>query len=164
MQSRMGVQSGNLHAWTYHLICNSFESFFLYLNFLSLSISSFFFLPWPLELLDCLAFFAFDLKSWILKYAKDLLRRASMLDSKPIGSPSSYKPSSPASSTLMVDPTLYRNIAGSLQYLFSHSTRFSICNQSSLSTYAPAIHSPSHWTEENTSLTKGNSYLWDSPY
>lgn len=52
------------------------------------------------------------------KYARDLLSRTSMLGCKPIGSPCNCK-EAPAvdASSLLHDPTSYRNIVGTLQYL-----------------------------------------------
>lgn len=51
------------------------------------------------------------------KYTKDLLLHASMLDAKPVASPCNYKSSSASvPSTPLEQPTIYRSIAGALQY------------------------------------------------
>ena len=51
------------------------------------------------------------------KYAKDILIRANMYDSKPIGTPLSPHESFTANGAPHSDPTLYRSLVGALQYL-----------------------------------------------
>nr|CAN61640.1 hypothetical protein VITISV_021909 [Vitis vinifera] len=51
------------------------------------------------------------------KYALDLLQRASMIDAKPISTPFVVGQHLSAEGTLFSDPTLFRSLAGALQYL-----------------------------------------------
>ena len=51
------------------------------------------------------------------KYALDLLQRASMIDAKPISTPFVIGQHLFAEGTLFSDPTLFRSLAGALQYL-----------------------------------------------
>jgi hypothetical protein len=51
------------------------------------------------------------------KYAIDLLQRASMVDAKPISTPFIVGQYLTAGGTLYTDPTLFRSLAGALQYL-----------------------------------------------
>lgn len=51
------------------------------------------------------------------KYAKDLLFRASMLGCKPCASPCASESVLHTNSSPFQDPTLYRSLAGALQYL-----------------------------------------------
>ncbi|XP_034704201.1 uncharacterized mitochondrial protein AtMg00810-like [Vitis riparia] len=51
------------------------------------------------------------------KYALDLLQRASMIDAKPISTPFVVGQHLSTEGTLFSDPTLFRSLAGALQYL-----------------------------------------------
>uniref|UniRef100_A0A2N9IZ37 Reverse transcriptase Ty1/copia-type domain-containing protein n=1 Tax=Fagus sylvatica TaxID=28930 RepID=A0A2N9IZ37_FAGSY len=52
-----------------------------------------------------------------LKYARDILTRAQLLDSKPVHTPMVVSQHLSANGPLFPDPTLYRSLVGALQYL-----------------------------------------------
>jgi hypothetical protein len=52
-----------------------------------------------------------------LKYARDILTRAQLLDSKPVHTPMVVSQHLSADGPLFSDPTLYRSLVGALQYL-----------------------------------------------
>uniref|UniRef100_A0A2N9ICA8 Reverse transcriptase Ty1/copia-type domain-containing protein n=1 Tax=Fagus sylvatica TaxID=28930 RepID=A0A2N9ICA8_FAGSY len=52
-----------------------------------------------------------------LKYARDILTRAQLLDSKPVHTPMVVSQHLSADGPLFPDPTLYRSLVGALQYL-----------------------------------------------
>jgi hypothetical protein len=52
-----------------------------------------------------------------LKYARDILTRAQLLDSKPIHTPMIVSQHLSSDGSLFSDPTLYRSLVGALQYL-----------------------------------------------
>ena len=52
-----------------------------------------------------------------LKYARDILTRAQLLDSKPVNTPMVVSQHLSADGPLFSDPTLYRSLVGALQYL-----------------------------------------------
>lgn len=62
------------------------------------------------------------------KYALDLLTRANMVDAKPINTPFAVGPHLSSSGTPFSDPTLFRSLAGALQYLTitRHDLSFSV--------------------------------------
>lgn len=95
------------------------------------------------------------------KYAKDLLVRASMLDAKPIGSPPNYKASTqPHHSTLKADPSLYRSIAGALQYLNTYRAGPCFCSKPSLPTYAPTQCHSLHYPQKGPPISQRHSHIW----
>lgn len=74
------------------------------------------------------------------KYARDILSRAQLLDSKPVATPLATDISLTSSGDSFSDPTLYQSLVGALQYLtFTRPDLSYAVNQVSQFLQAPTI-------------------------
>ncbi|GJU87759.1 uncharacterized mitochondrial protein-like protein [Tanacetum coccineum] len=93
------------------------------------------------------------------KYARDILKRADLYDSKPVSTPLATHVSFTADGIPYSDSTLYRSLVGALQYLNAHKTCFMLSVNQFHNSYMPQLLHIFSLSKEFFGMSKAPSHL-----